>query len=81
MGWYFNGMLRDEAGGEYSYHFVTFQSEWTPGDGTPHLLQATLGDHRSGGHYHAETVALAPANPEATGVDIDHRWLGHAWWT
>ena len=66
--WYFNGMLRDEYGGEYSYHFVTFQSEWT-GDGTPHLIQATLGDHRSGAHYHAETVALAL--PEATGVDIE----------
>ena len=67
--WYFNGMLRDEAGGEYSYHFVTFQSEGTPG-GTPHLLQATLGDHVSGAHYFAETPALAPVQPEATGVDI-----------
>lgn len=67
--WYFNGMLRDEAGGEYSYHFVTFQSEGAP-EGTPHLLQATLGDHRSGAHYAAETLGLAPAHPEATGVDI-----------
>ena len=67
--WYFNGMLRDEAGGEYSYHFVTFQLEGTPG-GTPHLLQATLGDHRSGAHYDAETLALAPVHAEATGVDI-----------
>ena len=67
--WYFNGMLKDEAGGEYSYHFVTFQSEGTS-SGTPHLLQATLGDHRSGAHYHAETPALAPVLPEAAGVDI-----------
>ena len=67
--WYFNGMLRDEAGGEYSYHFVTFQLEGT-GGGTPHLLQATLGDHRSGVHYDAETLALAPTQPEAAGVDI-----------
>ena len=67
--WYFNGMLRDEAGGEYSYHFVTFQLEGTR-EGTPHLLQATLGNHRSGTHYDAETLALAPVHPEATGVDI-----------
>ncbi len=67
--WYFNGMLRDGAGGEYSYHFVTFQSEGTP-EATPHLLQATLGDHRSGAHYAAETLGLAPVHPEATGVDI-----------
>ena len=67
--WYFNGMLRDEAGGEYSYHFVTFQLEGTSG-GTPHLLQATLGDHRSGAHYDAEALALAPTQPEAAGVDI-----------
>ncbi len=73
--WYFNGMLRDEDGGEYSYHFVTFQSEGSSG-GIPHLLQATLGDHRSGKHYHAETPALAPVLPEAAGVDIaTGNWL------
>ena len=67
--WYFNGMLRDDVGAEYSYHFVTFQSGGTH-EGTPHLLQATLGDHRSGAHYDAERLALAPAQSEVTGVDI-----------
>ena len=62
-------MLRDDVGGEYSYHFVTFQSEGTSG-GTPHLLQASLGDHRSGAHYASETPALAPAQPDSSGVDI-----------
>ena len=67
--WYFNGMLTDDAGGEYSYHFVTFKS---PGpDGVaPHLLQATLGDHGRGVHYAAEQPLLAPENPDAAGVDV-----------
>ncbi len=68
--WYFNGMLRDAAGGEYSYHYVTFQSEGAPGV-MPHLLQATLGDHGRGVHYAAETGILAPERPEAWGVDVE----------
>ena len=67
--WYFNGMLRDDAGGEYSYHFVTFQSPGPPGV-TPHLLQATLGDHGQGVHYTAEKAFLAQENPDARGVDV-----------
>lgn len=72
--WYFNGMLQDNAGGEYSYHFVTFQSTGAPGV-TPHLLQASLGDHVRGRHYASETGYLAPERPEATGVNADTgRW-------
>ena len=66
--WYFNGMLRDSTGGEYSYHFVTFQTPGQPGV-SPHLLQASLGDHGKGVHYAAEKPLLAPENPEAAGVD------------
>ena len=68
--WYFNGMLRDDAGSEYGYHFVTFQAEGQPGV-TPHLLQATLGDHERGIHYAAETGVLAPERPDGRGVDIE----------
>ena len=68
--WYFNGMLRDDKGGEYGYHFVTFQSEGPPGV-TPKLLQASLGDHRRGVHYTAEAGMLAPEQPQATGVDAE----------
>ena len=76
--WYFNGMLRDDAGGEYSYHYVTFQSQGAPGV-TPHLLQATLGDHGRGVHYAAETGILAPENPEARSVDVETSgWLMRA---
>ncbi len=67
--WYFNGMLQDEAGEEYSYHFVTFQSLGPPGV-SPHLLQATLGDHGRGVHYAAEKPLLAQEKPEAAGVDV-----------
>ena len=67
--WYFSGMLRDNGGGEYSCHFVTFQLEGTIGC-KPHLLQATLADHGSGAHHDAEILALAPTRPEAAGVDI-----------
>ena len=73
--WYFNGMLRDDAGGEYSYHFVTFQSAGAPGV-TPQLLQASLGDHVRGRHHTSETGYLAPERPEATGVNAETgRWL------
>ena len=73
--WYFNGMLRDDAGGEYSYHFVTFQSEGPPGV-TPHLLQASLGDHGRGIHYTAEEGLLEPERAEARGVDVETgTWL------
>ena len=76
--WYFNGMLRDEAGREYGYHYVTFQTEGAPGV-APHLLQATLGDHGRGVHYAAETGVLAPENPEARGVDVEAGgWLMRA---
>ena len=67
--WYFNGMLRDDAGGEYSYHFVTFQSPGPQGV-VPHLLQATLSDHGRGVHYTGEQPLLAPERPEAQGVDV-----------
>ena len=68
-------MLTDDAGGEYSYHFVTFQSPGPPGV-VPHLLQATLGDHRRGVHYTAERGLLAPERPEARGVDVANGgWL------
>ena len=67
--WYFNGMLTDDEGGEYSYHFVTFQSPGAPGV-IPHLLQATLGDHGQGIHYTGEPGLLARENPDARGVDV-----------
>ena len=76
--WYFNGMLRDDAGGEYGYHFVTFQTEGQPGV-VPHLLQATLGDHGRGVHYAAERGTLLPEQPEARSVDAETGgWLMRA---
>ena len=51
-------MLQDDTGGEYGYHFVTFQTEGAPGV-VPHLLQATLGDHERGVHYAAERGGAA----------------------
>ncbi len=67
--WYFNGMLTDDAGGEYSYHFVTFQSPGPQGV-VPHLLQASLADHVRGVHYTAEQPVLSPENPDARNVDV-----------
>ena len=68
--WYFNGMLTDDAGREYSYHFVTFQSPGPQGV-VPHLLQATLADHGRGVHYTGEQPLLAPENPDARSVDVE----------
>ncbi len=68
--WYFNGMLRDDSGNEYGYHYVTFQAQGVSGV-TLHLLQATLGDHGRGVHYAAEAGVLSPEQPEARGVDVE----------
>ena len=67
--WYFNGLLFDDDGGEYSYHFVVFQAPGAAGV-APHLLQASLGDHRRGWHYAAERGVLAPARAGADDVDV-----------
>ena len=67
--WYFNGFLRDESGNEYSYHFVTFQSPTLP-VGTPHLLHASLSNHRRGIHHTGERGTLAAVPHDAQGVDI-----------
>ena len=67
--WYFNGLLTDDQGQEYSYHYVTFQRE-AAGTAVPHLLQASLGDHTNGKHLTGEQVVLDSLNPKAIGVDI-----------
>ncbi len=68
--WYFSGLLTDDAGNDYSYHFVTFQGEGPPG-AVPHLMHASLGDHTRGNHYAAETPTLAPVAADAVSVDIE----------
>jgi len=67
--WYFNGLLIDDRDREYSYHYVTFQSEAT-GTAVPHLLQASLGDHTAGEHLTGEQVLLDTLDRDATGVDV-----------
>ena len=42
--WYFNGHLTDDTGGDYSFHYVTFQSV-LPSGFTPRLLQLSWADH------------------------------------
>jgi predicted secreted hydrolase len=42
--WYFNGLLTDDMGGDYSFHYVTFQSV-LPNGFTPRLLQLSWADH------------------------------------
>lgn len=42
--WYFNGHLTTESGGQFSYHFVTFQSVLESGL-TPRLTQLSWADH------------------------------------
>jgi predicted secreted hydrolase len=43
--WYFNGLLTDDTGADYSFHYVTFQSVLANGF-TPRLLQLSWADHR-----------------------------------
>ncbi|MBQ11086.1 MAG: hypothetical protein CMJ45_06005, partial [Planctomyces sp.] len=42
--WYFNGLLTDNTGADYSFHYVTFQSV-LPSGFTPRLLQLSWADH------------------------------------
>ena len=66
--WYFNGLLEDDGGNDYGFHFVTFKTFGLP-SATPHLMQASLGDHQGGRHYTAERAALLPIAPDAASVD------------
>ena len=67
--WYFNGLLTDDRGQEYSYHYVTFQSASVDA-AVPHLLQASLGDHRAKKHLTGEQVILGVWDPNAAGIDV-----------
>jgi len=64
--WYFNGHLRDVAGREYSYHFVTFQSV-LPSGLTPRLAQLSWADHDAGLYLTAERPDL-PVAKATTGT-------------
>lgn len=66
--WYFNGLLEDDGGHDYGFHFVTFKTLGLP-SATPHLMQASLGDHQAGRHYTAERAALLPVAAGAASVD------------
>ena len=68
--WYFSGLLTDDAGDEYSYHFVTFQGPG-PAVAVPHLMHASLGDHSRGEHFVGETPTLAPVAADAVGVAVE----------
>lgn len=67
--WYFNGLLTDDRGQEYSYHYVTFQGA-VSGTVVPHLLQASLGDHTAGKHLTGEHVLLGVLDQTAAGIDV-----------
>ena len=67
--WYFNGLLTDDRGREYSYHYVTFQSKAIE-TAVPHVLQASLGDHTAGKHLTGEQVLIDTLDLDATGVDV-----------
>ena len=67
--WYFNGLVTDDQGKEYSYHYVTFQSEGV-GTAVPHLLQASLGDHSAKAHLTGEKVLLGAFDHDANGIDV-----------
>ena len=67
--WYFNGLLTDDRGREYSYHYVTFQSK-SAGTVVPRLLQASLGDHTAGQHLTGEQVILDALDQNAVGINV-----------
>ena len=67
--WYFNGLLTDDRGREYSFHYVAFQGE-AAGAAVPYLLQASLGDHAAGEHLTGERVLLDTLDRNAVGVEV-----------
>jgi predicted secreted hydrolase len=56
--WYFNGHLRDDAGNQYSFHYVTFEII-TPDGATPQLLQLSWADHTKGVYLTDEKLFVA----------------------
>jgi len=67
--WYFNGHLSDDAGREYSYHFVTFQAV-LPSGLTPRLAQLSWADHDAGLYLTAERPDLPVAKSTAGYFDF-----------
>ena len=66
--WYFNGHLADESGGDYSYHFVTFQLTLPDGP-TVRIAQLSWADHAKGVHLIAELPETVEV--EATSGEFD----------
>ncbi len=66
--WYFNGHLTTESGGDYSYHFVTFQLVLPDGP-TVRIAQLSWADHSEGVHLIAELPEAVQA--EATSGEFD----------
>ena len=66
--WYFNGLLSDDEGNDYSFHYVTFQTQGVE-TVVPHLLHASLSDVTAGVHVAGERPGLLVVHPDATGVE------------
>ncbi len=66
--WYFNGLVSDDAGSSFSFHYVTFQTESIE-TVAPHLMHASLTDVAAGIHVAGERPGLLVVPPNATGVD------------
>jgi predicted secreted hydrolase len=62
--WYFNGHLNDEAGNQYSFHYVTFELI-APDGTTARLLQLSWADHNQGGYLTDERLSVAKASEGA----------------
>ncbi len=67
--WYFNGLLTDGRGREYSFHYVTFKGARAEA-AVPHLLQASLGLNEAAEHLTGEQVVFGVLDEEAAGIDI-----------
>ena len=67
--WYFNGHLTDDAGTQYSYHFVTFEIT-TPEGLTPRLLQISWADHSKGVYLTDEIPSFAVGDSTPGSFDI-----------
>lgn len=65
--WYFNGHLTDDAAGDYSFHFVTFQigSNYSEGDASQggQLAQLSWADHANQVYLTGEKVSLRTPDP------------------
>jgi len=69
--WYYNGHLVSDAGDDYSFHFVIFQTQNDQSLETFEIGQAGIADVSSGVHHHLSSDGFGVVEVEGEATDRD----------